>query len=252
MLDTESRAKSIYRWRAAPSGGACPSCVVVLQRRLRHGASDLPSEQRTRWDQMLQHAARTVRGCEPHQPYSVTRPGRWQRPRSRSGGKRKPSDQAGRRALDGKTRGATLIEQDGVTRTTGSALGQGRAGARAGREVREASGRDRDAPPGEPGHHAQQRLPRWPGRTAARPDGGGTPHGTRPRAETERVRRRRTNTSARLRGDTVQKKTEGTARERRERAQGSRRELGFRVQRVGKGRKSFLERKGTQTCPPVV
>ena len=97
VLDTKSRATSIVWWRVAPGGGACPSCVAVLQRRLRHDASDLPSEQRTRWDQRLQHAARAVRGCEPHQPCSVARQGRWHRPKSRSRGTRKPSDQAGPR-----------------------------------------------------------------------------------------------------------------------------------------------------------
>ena len=58
-----------------------------------------------------------------------------------------------RRALDRKTRGATLIEQDGATRTTGSDLEQGRAGERAGTEVRET----RDKPHGRDRDH---RLPR--------------------------------------------------------------------------------------------
>ena len=44
------------------------------------------------------------------------------------------------RALDRKTRGATLIKQEGATRTTWSGLGQTRAGARAGTEVRETKG----------------------------------------------------------------------------------------------------------------
>ena len=98
------------------------------------------------------------------------------------------------RALNGQLRGTALTEQDGAARTTGSGLGQRRAGARAKSEVREA----RQAEPQVPGHHAQQHLPRWPGRTAVQPDGGGTPHGTWPRPETERVKRLRTNTSARL------------------------------------------------------
>ena len=83
---------------AAPGGGACPSCVAVLRQRLRHDASDLPSEQqRSRWEQRLRHAARTVRGFEPGQAHSVTRQGQQQKPRSRSGGRRKPNDQAGPR-----------------------------------------------------------------------------------------------------------------------------------------------------------
>ena len=82
------------------------------------------------------------------------------------------------RALDRKTRGATLIEQDGAERTTGSGLGQresrsvsGAGGARGeGQVLWQGSGPQvPEAPPGEPGHHAQQRLPDWPGRTAARP-----------------------------------------------------------------------------------
>ena len=97
VLNPKSRAIRIIKWRAAPGGGACPSCVVVLQRRLRHDASNLLSTQRTWWEQKLQHAARTVRSCEPHQPYSATQQAQWQRPRSRSGGGRKPSDQAGPR-----------------------------------------------------------------------------------------------------------------------------------------------------------
>ena len=42
VLDTKSRATSKVWWRVAPGGGACPSCVAVLQRRLGHDASDLP------------------------------------------------------------------------------------------------------------------------------------------------------------------------------------------------------------------
>ena len=166
------RATSVVWWRAAPGGGACPSCVVVLQRRLRHDGSDWPSERRTRWDQQLQHAARTVRGCEPPQPYSVTRQGRWQRPRSRSGGKSKPSDLAGPgRALDGKTRGATLIEQDGAARTTGGGLGQERAGARA--EPVDRDHRFRRRLHESLDYRAQQRLPGPPGRTTERAEGLG-------------------------------------------------------------------------------
>ena len=47
------------------------------------------------------------------------------------------------RALDRKTRGAALVEQDGAARTAGNGLGQRGAGARAGTEVREARGRPR-------------------------------------------------------------------------------------------------------------
>ena len=87
------------------------------------------------------------------------------------------------RSLDGKARGATLIEHDGAVMTTGSGLGQGRGGERErGTEVREA--RDKTpwqgsgpkvtkAPPREAGHDAQQRLPGWPRMTAVCPDGGG-------------------------------------------------------------------------------
>ena len=53
-----------------------------------------------------------------------------------------------RRALNGKTRGNTLVEQDGAMRTTGGGHGQRRAGARARAEVRKTRdrprGRDRD------------------------------------------------------------------------------------------------------------
>ena len=201
-----------------------------LQRRLRRDACDLPSEQRTRWDQKLQRVARTVRGCEPHQPHSVTRQGRWQRPRSRSGSRRKPSDQAGHgRAFDGKTRGATLIEQEGAARTTGSGLGQ------RGTEVREARGRPRG---GDRDHGLRRRLQKslnamrnrgiqgsQGGQLSSQPQPG-----TRPRDETERVKRLRTDTSARLRGDTVKIKRRArrgrTNQHRRERAQGPRQELG--------------------------
>ena len=74
-LDPQSRATPIVWCGAAPGGGACPSCVAVLRPRLRHDASDLPSEQRSRWEQRLRHAARTVRGFEPGQAHSVTRQG---------------------------------------------------------------------------------------------------------------------------------------------------------------------------------
>ena len=93
----KSRATSIVWCGAAPSGGACPSCVAVHQWRLGHDDSDLPSEQQTRWDQMLQSEPRTVRSFGPRQPCSVTQQHRWQRPRNRSGGRRKPYDQAGAR-----------------------------------------------------------------------------------------------------------------------------------------------------------
>ena len=98
------------------------------------------------------------------------------------------------RALDGKTRGATLIGQDGATRTTGSGLEQ----ARAGTEMRETRGRplgrdreDRFRRRFQESLNiiAQQRLPEWQGRTAVQPDGGGTPRGTWPSAKTERVKR---------------------------------------------------------------
>ena len=127
---------------------------------------------------------------------------------------------ATRRALDGKTRGATLIEQDGAARTTGSGLGQGRAGARAGTEVRETRGRPR----GRDRHHRFRRRLQESlnimrnsgfqsgqgGQTAVRPDGGGTPHGTWPSPKTERVRRLRTNTSARPRARRVQRENTPT------------------------------------------
>ena len=94
-LETESHA-TLNAWSRVELGGdACPSCVAVLQRRLRHDASDLPSEQRSRWEQKLRLVTHAEWGCEPRQPCSVTQQGRWQRPTSRSGGKRRPSDQAG-------------------------------------------------------------------------------------------------------------------------------------------------------------
>ena len=69
-------------------------------------------------------------------------------------------------ALDGKPHGTALIEQDDAARTAGSGLGQGRAGARAGKEARETRDRPRgrgpqvpEALPGEPERHAQPRLP---------------------------------------------------------------------------------------------
>ena len=114
------------------------------------------------------------------------------------------------RALDGKTCGAALIEQNGASRTAGSGLGQrgARARAGAGADVREARSRigttDSKAPPGEPEHHAQQRLPRWPGKTAERPAAGGTQHGTWPRPRTDRAKQLETDSSASLRGDTAQ------------------------------------------------
>ena len=116
---------------------------------------------------------------------------------------------------DGEARGAALVEQDAATRTTGSGLGQGRAGARAGTEVRETRdrprGRDRDhgLRRREPEHHAQPRFPELRERTAARPDGGGTPRRTLPSSKTERVKRLRTDMGACLREDTVQKRKSG-------------------------------------------
>ena len=139
VLDTISRATSIVWWRVAPGSDACPSCVAVLQRRLRHDASELPSEQRTRWDERLQHAARAVRGR------GAAVAARGNRAIRRGHG----------RALHGKTRGATLIKQDGAARTTGSGLGQGRAAARAGTEVREVRGRPRDR---DRGHRFRRRF----------------------------------------------------------------------------------------------
>ena len=56
-----------------------------------------------------------------------------------------------------------------------------------------------EALPEEPEHDAQPRLPEWRERTAARPDGGGTPGGTRPSAKTEHVKRLRTDKTAGLR-----------------------------------------------------
>ena len=94
-LETKSHATSIVWCGAAPDGGACPSCVAVHRRRLRHDPSDQTPEQQTWWDQKVQRAARTVRDCGPRQPHSVTRQGRSQSARSRSGGNSKRSDQAG-------------------------------------------------------------------------------------------------------------------------------------------------------------
>ena len=51
------------------------SGVAVLQRRLRHDASDLPSERQTRWGPKLHLAAQTVRSFGQRQPRSVTRQG---------------------------------------------------------------------------------------------------------------------------------------------------------------------------------
>ena len=95
----------------------------------------------------------------------------------------------------GKASGAALIEQNGTARTAGSGLGQRRARARTGVQVREARGRPRGgdgdhglrgAPPGEPEYHVRRRLPTWPGKTAEPPAVGGTRRGTRPRPISKR------------------------------------------------------------------
>ena len=61
-----------------------------------------------------------------------------------------------------------------------------------------------EAPPEDPGHRARQQPPRWPGKTAERPAGGGTQRATWPRPRTERAKRLETESSAHLRGDTAQ------------------------------------------------
>ena len=152
------------------------------------------------------------------------------------------------RALDRKAGGATLIEQEGATRTTGSGLAQRRAGER--ERVRRCAWRERSRPrgrqvleglPGDLEHHAQPGLPDWRGRTTARPDDGGTPRGIWPSPRTKHVKRLRTDKSARLREDSPEKRNgrddAGEQSSTGERAQGPRKKLSFWVQRVRKGRK---------------
>ena len=123
------------------------------------------------------------------------------------------------RALDGKTRGAALIEQNGAVRTAGSGLGERerereRRCARRGAGPAQGSGPQApETRPGEPGNHAQQRLPRWPGMTAERPDGGETQHGTWPRPRTKQTR-------AHASEETRPRKTEDTAQEDRKPQEG--------------------------------
>ena len=126
------------------------------------------------------------------------------------------------RALDRKAGGATLIEQEGATRTTGSGLGQRRAGARAGAKVHKARniprGWDRD-------HRFRRRFQESLNITRNRDfqigEGGllrgQTAEGlcgTWPSPRTKHGKRQRTVKSARLREDRVQKReTGGTTQE---------------------------------------
>ena len=97
-----------------------------------------------------------------------------------------------RTALDGQPRGTTL---DGAARTIGSSLGD--------RGARAANGpRTPETPPRETERHEPQRLPRWPEKPAA----GAAQSETWATHETERAERLQTNTSARLKDNTVQGK----------------------------------------------
>ena len=70
MLDIKSRATSSVWCVVALDGGACPSCVASLRRRLKQ-ASDSPCERQTRWDQQLSREAQTVRSIGPRQPHAL-------------------------------------------------------------------------------------------------------------------------------------------------------------------------------------
>ena len=174
----------------------------MIRRRLRHAASDLPSERQTRWDQKLQRAARTARSFKQRRLRDSTGPlteadeQEWrQEDADRSGGTtgELSTERPVGREDDWERPGAEGNESvsasgDGGARGEGQAPWQG-SGPQA-----------PEALPGEPGRHAQQQLPRWPRKTAVWPDGGGIPDGTWPRLRTEL----KTDTSARLRGDTAQ------------------------------------------------
>ena len=120
--------------------------------------------------------------------------------------------------------GATLVEQDGATRTTGCGLGQRRAGARARAEVRETRdrprGRDRDR---RIRRRFQESLNAMRNRGFQSGEGGqlrgqaavGLRAGPWPSSRKEHRKRLRTDKSTRHKEDTVQ---EGKSRDARRRA----------------------------------
>ena len=124
-------------------GDACPSCVAVLQRRLRHDASDLPSERRSRWERAT---PAVLRDSTEEQEWRATRGDRAVR-------------RGHKRALDGKTRGAALRTTGGRTWAKESGSASEGGGARDERQSPwQGSGpQDLEAPPREPEHRTARR-----------------------------------------------------------------------------------------------
>ena len=139
------------------------------------------------------------------------------------------------RALDGKTRGTTQIEQDGAARTTGSSLGQGRAGTRA--------GTGSVAGIGTTGSGGASRRGWTSCATAAskvaREDSCAAKRRRDSARDMAEAQDRARKTAENKHDRTPRRKTRRrrTSHHKRERAQGPRQEQGFSIQRARKGRK---------------